>query len=155
MLRLNPVAKLKQERSLVVPALQDNSGADSVLQEIPLGVSEWGKLANKACDYVVVDKTAKLAALVKKNAVFIGRPRRMGKTTLCSMLYELFAHGKGKFEGTAVYDLWTEPNLYPVIRLSFLDIAGSNVSKLETALKGTLINAFIQAGFYGEIVIAV
>ena len=147
MLRLNPVANLMQERSLGGSALQDNSGDDSELQEIPLGVSEWGKLADKARDYVVVDKTAKLAKLVRQRKVFIGRPRRMGKTTLCSMLYELFAHGKGKFKGTAVYDLWTDPDLYPVIRLSFLAIAGSNVSKLETALKGTLINAFIQADF--------
>lgn len=146
MLRLKPIAQLMQERTLVGPALQ-SSKDDSALQKIPLGVSEWNKFVNKARDYVVVDKTAKLAELVEYNAVFIGRPRRMGKTTLCSMLHELFAHGKGKFEGTAVYDLWTEPNVYPVISLSFKAIGGNNISKFEASLKDAVVNAFCQAGF--------
>ncbi|MBU3844770.1 MAG: AAA family ATPase [Candidatus Anaerobiospirillum pullicola] len=147
MLKLKPLAQLMQASSLGGTALQDSSGDDSDLQNIPLGVSHWDDLQDKFFDYVVVDKTAKLAELVKYNAVFIGRPRRMGKTTLCSMLYELFAHGKGKFEDTAVYELWTEPDVYPVIRLSFNVIGGDDVSQFEAALKDAVVNAFCLSGF--------
>ncbi len=117
------------------------------LQEIPLGVSEWGDFADVHSDYVFVDKTAKLADLVRKKKVFIARPRRMGKTTLCSMLEELFSNGKEGFKGKAVYDQWTETEVYPVIRLSFHSIAGTDVSKFECALRENLVSAFSRAGF--------
>ncbi len=117
------------------------------LPKIPLGVSDWNKLADNHKNYVVVDKTAKLAELAQNDTVFIARPRRMGKTTLCSMLYELFAHGKESFKGQAVYDLWPETDVYPVIRLSFNVFSGDDVSKFEESLKDALLNAFSQAGF--------
>ena len=117
------------------------------LPKIPLGVSDWSKLADKHKNYVFVDKTAKLAELAQNDTVFIARPRRMGKTTLCSMLYELFSHGKESFKGLAVYDLWPETDVYPVIFLSFNVFSGDDVSKFEESLKDAVINAFINAGF--------
>ena len=48
------------------------------LPKIPLGVSDWSKLADKHKNYVFVDKTAKLAELAQNDTVFIARPRRMG-----------------------------------------------------------------------------
>ena len=84
------------------------------LPKIPLGVSDWGSL--RAGNYLFVDKTAKLKELVEFHSVFLARPRRMGKSTLCSMLHALFAHGKEGFAGQAIYELWSEPT-YPVIRL--------------------------------------
>ena len=117
------------------------------LPKIPLGVSDWSKLADKHKNYVFVDKTAKLAELAQNDTVFIARPRRMGKTTLCSMLYELFTHGKESFKGLAVYDLWPETDVYPVIFLSFNVFSGDDVSKFEESLKDAVINAFINAGF--------
>ena len=110
-------------------------------QAIPLGISDWNRLikGNK----LVVDKTAKLWDLVSDyDKVFISRPRRMGKTTACSMLYELFAHGRDSFKDKAIYELWTEQT-YPVIRLSFNEIKGD----LEMKLKSALVNAFSKAGF--------
>ena len=117
------------------------------LPKIPLGVSDWSKLADKHKNYVFVDKTAKLAELAQNDTVFIARPRRMGKTTLCSMLYELFTHGKESFKGLAVYDLWPKTDVYPVIFLSFNVFSGDDVSKFEESLKDAVINAFINAGF--------
>ncbi len=147
MLKLKPIAKLMQEHSLGEAALQDSSGDASDLQNIPLGVSDWNNLTSKARDYVVVDKTAKLAELVNQRKVFIARPRRMGKTTLCSMLHELFAHGKGKFAGTAVYDLWSEPDVYPVIHLSFDKITADDALEFELWLKLFVVKAFKLVGF--------
>ena len=90
------------------------------LPNIPLGVSDWDSLRDGR--YLVVDKTAKLKKLVAYRSVFFARPRRMGKSTLCSMLHELFAHGKESFAGQAIYELGTEKT-YPVIHLSFKAIA--------------------------------
>ena len=102
------------------------------LPNIPLGPAQWSVLNNG--NFLVVDKTAKIADLVAWPLVFLARPRRMGKSTLCSMLYELFTHGTSKFVGTKVYDLWPEEKdrTYPVISLQFNDIASDNdVSKLD------------------------
>ena len=112
----------------------------------PLGISDWNRLTKG--NKLVVDKTGKLWDLVSDyDKVCISRPRRMGKTTLCSMLYELFAHGKDSFAGTAVYDLWAEQT-YPVISLSFLNSNGKDdVSLFEATLKDAVVNAFSQAGF--------
>lgn len=74
--------------------LQPNALAQQGLQKLPLDVTRWHDLVSEKYNYLFVDKTAKLAALVRNyQAVFIARPRRMGKTLMCSMLYELFAHG--------------------------------------------------------------
>ena len=118
------------------------------LPNIPLGPTQWSVLNNG--NFLVVDKTAKIADLVAWPLVFLARPRRMGKSTLCSMLYELFTHGTSKFVGTKVYDLWPEEKdrTYPVISLQFNDIASDNdVSKLDITLRETLLAAFITAGF--------
>ena len=117
------------------------------LPEIPLGISHWDMLLDG--NYLIVDKTAKLADLVAKRLVFFARPRRMGKSTLCSMLYELFRNGTDKFVGTKIYDLWPEEKgrTYPVIRLSFNSIQGKDASDFEQALKGAVANAFSTAGF--------
>ncbi len=117
------------------------------LPKIPLGVSHWDMLTDS--NFLIVDKTAKIADLVACPLVFFARPRRMGKSTLCSMLEELFTHGTSRFAGTKIYDLWPEDKdrTYPVIRLSFNEIAGEDLSKLEQSLKAVLINAFSNAGF--------
>ena len=128
--------------------LQPNALAQQGLQKLPLDVTRWHDLVSEKYNYLFVDKTAKLAALVRNyQAVFIARPRRMGKTLMCSMLYELFAHGTESFKGTAVYDLWPENELFPVIRLSFNTIACDDVSLFEQSLKGALVNTFSQVGF--------
>ncbi len=128
--------------------LKPNALAQQGLQKLPLDVTRWHDLVSERYNYLFVDKTAKLAALVRNyQAVFIARPRRMGKTLMCSMLYELFSHGTESFKGTAVYDLWPEKELFPVIRLSFHTMPCDDVSKFECALKETLLSAFSAAGF--------
>ena len=64
-------------------------------------------------NFLIVDKTAKIAELVAWPLVFFARPRRMGKSTLCSMLEELFAHGTSRFAGKkmALLRVWWLPQL--------------------------------------------
>ena len=115
---------------------------ETCLKRLPVGVPDWGKIRNR--NYFFVDKTALLADLVTNhNYVFISRPRRMGKTLVCSQLADLFAHGDKNFEGTAIYGNWPERQCYPVINLSFINIQGSD---FELALRDALVDAFEIAG---------
>ena len=125
------------------------SGKDAAvlqaLPRIPVGISHWDMLT--AGNYLVVDKTAKLKKLMSQRSVCFARPQGFGKSTLCSMLYELFAHGKESFAGKDIFELWSEENTYPVIRLQFDQMAGDNVSLFEQALKDAMVKAFTRAGF--------
>ncbi len=82
---------------------------------------------------IYVDKTDLLAKFVgDPGPFFIVRPRRFGKSTLVSTLYELFAHGLTRFQGlkfekayeekmlreTGVSTPWSNQT-YKVIRLDF------------------------------------
>lgn len=110
---------------------------------LPVGVPYWNDIREQ--NYFFVDKTALLSDLVTgRRFVFISRPRRMGKTLVCSQLADLFAHGDTNFEGTAIYGNWPETKCYPVINLSFINIQDSD---FESALRGALSRAFILAGF--------
>ena len=110
---------------------------------LPVGVPYWNDIREQ--NYFFVDKTALLSDLVTgRRFVFISRPRRMGKTLVCSQLADLFAHGDVNFEDTAIYGNWPERQCYPVINLSFINIQDSD---FESALRGALSKAFIVAGF--------
>ena len=116
--------------------------AEQPLKYLPIGIGSWDDIRSR--NLFCVDKTAKLDFLVSsRNKVFISRPRRMGKTLLCSILKKLFTNGDRDFEGTAIYGHWPEQQTYPVIHLSFIDIQGAD---FEQALKGALIAAFSAAG---------
>lgn len=70
------------------------------LQPLPVGIQDFAQLRERGCLYV--DKTELVHRLVKgSSAVFLSRPRRFGKSLLCSVfanLYEgrLVADGKAK-----------------------------------------------------------
>lgn len=59
--------------------------SEEVLRKLPVGISDWRGIYTT--DKFFVDKTQKLLELVTdKTKVFLSRPRRMGKSTLVSML---------------------------------------------------------------------
>ena len=122
--------------------------ANNKLKTLPIGISNWSQLRKR--DMFFVDKTDKLRSLVvAKNKIFLSRPRRMGKSMLCSMLEDLFNNGTRNFEGTAIYDQWPEEaGAYPVIRLTFVDIAGDTKREFEQSLIGALVDAYGNAGFH-------
>lgn len=119
--------------------------SEQILKQIPLGVSDWQRLNKK----LVVDKTAKLGALVSTfDKVFLSRPRRMGKTVLCSMLENLFTYGDEGFKGKAIYGNWPDQNeRFPVINISFINMDCSDASKFENSLCKRLVTAYASAGF--------
>ena len=71
-------------------------------------------------NYVYVDKTALVYKLVKEyRYVFLSRPRRFGKSLLCSTLKEYFEGNKDMFNGLQMAELEKDWGKYPVIHLSF------------------------------------
>ncbi len=100
---------------------------------------------------IYVDKTALIARFVQeKGPFFISRPRRFGKSTLISTLYELFAHGLTKFQGLKFEQAYKEINrnhswpnkTYKVIRLDFSEFREfDTASEFKTRFKNKLIEA--------------
>ncbi len=102
----------------------------NVTKDLPDSPS-FAYLIDNNCIYV--DKTDIIAKFVKrKGPFFIARPRRFGKSTLISTLYELFAHGLTRFHGLKFEKAYEEHELqmngvatpwsnktYKVIRLDF------------------------------------
>ena len=138
---------IKQGRMNQVARRQEVKMSNSNLKTLPIGISDWSQLRQRGMFFV--DKTEKLRSLVvAKNKIFLSRPRRMGKSMLCSMLEDLFNNGVRNFEGTAIYAQWPEQaGTYPVIRITFVDIDGDTKSEFEQSLIGALVDAYSSAGF--------
>lgn len=117
------------------------------IKVLPTGISDWDDI--RYYDMFFVDKTEKLKSLVKiKRKIFLSRPRRMGKSILCSMLAELFKKGvTDDFRDTAIYHSWPEQHTYPVIKISFISVTGHDVASFEKSLINELAAAYRQAGF--------
>ena len=119
---------------------------------LPTNVSDFGFLRTN--HQIYVDKTALIAELVQiVSPVFVSRPRRFGKSLLCSTLADLFAHGTENFKGLAIELLWNEPT-YPVLKLSFTSTSvKADNSNLDSAmfnmvfrgLKKQLVQQFLKA----------
>ncbi len=88
------------------------------MKKLPLGLQTFSKLREENCVYV--DKTKHIYQLLQGYCYFFARPRRFGKSILCSTLLSLFQGKKELFE-----DLWITKNtdytfpVYPVIHIDF------------------------------------
>lgn len=72
----------------------------------PVGIQDFEKLRQKGAVYV--DKTDLIYKLVKKDYVFLSRPRRFGKSLLTSTLKYYFQGRKDLFQGLAIEQWETE-----------------------------------------------
>lgn len=79
------------------------------------GRSDFKMIRERNCIYV--DKTELIYDLTHESQyVFLSRPRRFGKTLLCSTLQYYFEGRKELFEGLRMAELETEWKHYPVMR---------------------------------------
>ncbi len=84
---------------------------------------------------VYVDKTALVYKLTHDYSyVFLSRPRRFGKTLLCSTLENYFLGKKDLFKGLAIEKLEKEWIKYPVIHLDMGGVKDINEDTLERYL---------------------
>lgn len=87
---------------------------------------------------IYVDKTKFISELVKLERVFISRPRRFGKSLTLDTIATLFETGvEPYFNGTYIYDKWTEPT-YPVLRLNFLRFDKKSVEVFKNKLNSKI-----------------
>ena len=81
----------------------------------PAGVQDFEKIRTEG--FVYVDKTEYIFNLANNcgDAIFLGRPRRFGKSLLCSTMKHYFMGHKELFDGLAIDSLEKEWRQYPVL----------------------------------------
>lgn len=89
-----------------------------------------------------VDKTGLLYPLVAGSMgfqFFLSRPRRFGKSLLCSTIQKLFEGRRDLFEGLAIaHEPWDWEKTYPVIRLDLSVCSGETLDEVEARMKAVL-----------------
>ena len=104
------------------------------MRRLPIGIQSFEKLREGG--FLYVDKTRQIHNLVSGDAtyVFLGRPRRFGKSLLTSTLRSYFEGRKDLFEGLAIAEMEQEWTQYPVFHF---DMSGAK-HQTETELKNYL-----------------
>jgi hypothetical protein len=105
---------------------------------LPIGIQDFAKLREGG--HVYVDKTAVIHRLItgSGSAFFLSRPRRFGKSLLCSTLAAVFEGRRELFGALALDSLDWEWEKHPVLRL---DLSAGNYGKGTDFLDSTLKNA--------------
>ena len=89
--------------------------------------------------YVYLDKTDLIYKMVKDYSyVFLSRPRRFGKSLLCSTLKEYFSGNKELFKGLKIDGMETEWTKYPVIHLDFSSCKTTDLRAIKKYLSKVL-----------------
>ncbi len=89
------------------------------MMNYPLSIQSFEDLRINNCIYV--DKTDYVYNLISYGKTyFLARPRRFGKSLLCSTLRAYFEGKKNLFEGLKIYDLEKDWIKYPMIYLDFV-----------------------------------
>jgi hypothetical protein len=115
------------------------------MKKLPLGSQTFSKLIKG--NYVYVDKTEYIYRLIQSDCYFFSRPRRFGKSILCSTLEELFKGNKELFK-----DLWIDKNtdyswpVHPVIHIDFNRITIDSPEALYESLMRYLNGIAIEEG---------
>lgn len=106
--------------------------------EYPCGIADFQDLRNRGCIYV--DKTDLVYELTQTKFVFLSRPRRFGKSLLCSTLKAYFEGRKELFEGLKIMDLEHEWKKYPVFRFDISMLKDMPVELMSSGLGSQLRN---------------
>ena len=105
-------------------------GIDFNEKRYPLGNQTFEEVIGD--DYYYVDKTALVYRMTHQyKYVFLSRPRRFGKSLLCSTLASYFHGEKELFKGLAMERLEKEWRRYPVIHLSLAGVKGTDIREIE------------------------
>ncbi|GHT51223.1 ATPase AAA [Spirochaetia bacterium] len=113
-----------------------------IKKKLPLGIQTFSKI--REGDYHYVDKTARIYELITTtDVVFLSRPRRFGKSLLCSTLRSLFEGCRDLFKGLAIDSLSYEWKRHPVIHiiLNQGDYNNDGITALNARLHSALLDA--------------
>jgi hypothetical protein len=107
------------------------------MRKLPIGIQDFAKLREDG--YVYVDKTDFVYKMAKNGGpYFLGRPRRFGKSLLCSTLEAYFLGRRDLFEECAgqprlaIADLEHDWKVYPVIHLT---MNSGSYTSIDNALR--------------------
>ena len=108
-------------------------------RRFPVGVQDFESIIKDG--FVYVDKTEYIYNLANNygNAIFLSRPRRFGKSLLCSTLRHYFQGHKELFKGLAIEKLeekWTE---YPVFHFDMSQCKNDEPKGVEESLRSLLL----------------
>jgi hypothetical protein len=113
----------------------------------PVGMQDFAKIRNYNLAYV--DKTGLIYNLTHiPGYIFLSRPRRFGKSLLCSTMKYYFEGRKELFKGLAIEQLEQEWIAYPVIHLSLSSVKDIPPSGLPRRLRN-LFRPYEQV--YGDL----
>jgi hypothetical protein len=86
-------------------------------RRLPIGIQDFKKIRKD--NFLYVDKTAIIHRLISGagGAFFLSRPRRFGKSLLCSTLAAIFEGKRELFKGLAIDTLGWKWRKHPVIKL--------------------------------------
>ncbi len=135
------------------------------MKEISVNVSSFERLRTQG-DYMYVDKTAYVYSLVRsklKNYYFISRPRRYGKSLMCSTLHALFDGKRELFRDLYIDKTDYSFEKYPVMhfnmallskvsyeaflndfQIAIMDEAESNGIMVERSEPSTMLNYVLK-----------
>ena len=104
----------------------------------PVGVQDFEKIRTDG--FVYVDKTEYVYDLANHygDAIFLGRPRRFGKSLLCSTLKYYFQGRKDLFEGLAIDKLEKDWTQYPVLHFDMSACKNDVVDNVAHSLDSLL-----------------
>ncbi len=109
----------------------------SIKKDLSIGVQSFKKIITE--HYIYIDKTKDIYDLTRKGLYyFLSRPRRFGKTLLCSTLEALFKGNRELFKSLYIDSTdfaWKE---HPVIFCSFATMAVKSAEVLRQALNEEL-----------------
>jgi len=86
-------------------------------RKLPLGIQDFPKIRKEG--FVYIDKTARIHQLINGSGgtFFLSRPRRFGKSLLCSTMGALFEGRRELFAELAIDSLEWEWKPYPVVHI--------------------------------------
>jgi hypothetical protein len=116
-------------------------------RRLPIGIQDFVSIREEG--YVYVDKTARIHELITGSGrvFFLSRPRRFGKSLLCSTLGALFEGRRELFSGLAIDGLPWEWKQHPVIRIDFNPgNYAEGVEHLNARLRSVLSENATKAG---------
>lgn len=113
--------------------------------DYPDGIADFEDLRNRGCVYA--DKTAYIYTMTKKKFIFLSRPRRFGKSLLCSTLRAYFEGKKELFEGLKIMELEHGWKQYPVFHFDISTLKDMPIELMPSGLGCQLRN---YEDVYGE-----
>ena len=107
-------------------------------RRLPAGVQDFEKLRQEG--FVYVDKTQYVYDLANKygDAIFLSRPRRFGKSLLCSTLKCYFQGRRDLFKGLAIEQMDTDWTVYPVLHFDMSQAKRVDPAHVRVVLSGKL-----------------